>query len=62
MNSDIWDRYVVLFDNGPLDGSWLARDIAATVPRVNAEVRAQEFRADLKRRVAERLAASDAAG
>ena len=45
-----------LFDGGPLDGTELARVIAETVPEANRRVRMDEWRADLKRRVAARLA------
>lgn len=44
-----------LFDDGPLDGTRLAADIAASCPGLNASVRRDEWRADLKRRVAARI-------
>lgn len=45
------------FDDGPLDGTRLAADIAASVPGLNAATRHAEWRAELKKRVADRLAA-----
>lgn len=44
-----------MFDDGPLDDTRLAKDIAETVPGLNAALRHDEWRADLKRRVHARL-------
>lgn len=46
-----------LFDDGPLDNTRLAADIARTVPGVNARARYEDWRADLKERIKIRMAA-----
>lgn len=47
--------YEELFDWGPLDGTRLAADVAATVPEANRRVRMEAWREDLRARVRARL-------
>lgn len=51
---DTWNLH--LFDDGPLDDSRLGRAIQESVPEINQRVHRDEWRADLKRRVRERIA------
>lgn len=50
------------FNLGPLDDTRLAADVQAAAPEANAAVWRERWRADLKRRVAERIARQRAGG